>query len=225
MTDSMIPYSFIPGTKAKADEVNANFIALADKIEENRLNASNDIENVNGILATKADKTELVNEYIITQTGKNLNDYKTKGTYIFTSTYTPYNIPKGNQGTLIVTGKNPNFVKQIWMCTETNPEIFTRNFTNSSWSEWRSVCGMFYKANPGYLRFTNGVIMQWGNQQGPNVTYPIAFSEVACPVCYKKGWNSSYERSDSGITSQSLTGFNFASGGYFLGLNWVAIGY
>jgi len=29
-----IPYSFVPGTKAKAEEVNANFIALVDKIEE-----------------------------------------------------------------------------------------------------------------------------------------------------------------------------------------------
>lgn len=28
MTDSMIPYSFVPGTKAKADEVNANLFHL-----------------------------------------------------------------------------------------------------------------------------------------------------------------------------------------------------
>ncbi len=225
MTDSMIPYSFIPGTKAKANEVNANFIALADIIEANRLNAAGDIEDVNEILKTKADKTELVNEYIITQTGKNLNDYKTKGTYVFSSIYKPTNVPKGNEGVLIVTGKNPDFVKQIWMCTEMNPEIFTRNFTNSSWSEWRSVCGMFYKANPGYLRFPDGVIIQWGDQTGPYVTYPIAFSEVACPACHKKGFDPSYERSDSGIYSQSLTGFNYASGGVFLGLSWVAVGY
>lgn len=225
MTDSMIPYSFMPGTKAKADEVNANFIALANTIETNRLNAAGDIENVNEVLATKADKTELVNEYIISETGKNLNDYKTNGTYIFTSTYTPYNIPKGNQGTLIVTGKNPNFVKQIWMCTETNPEIFTRNFTNSSWSEWQSITGKLNKSDPGYFRLPNGFIIQWGGQPGSNVTYPIAFSQVACPVCYKKGWNASYERSDSGILSPSLTGFDYASGGYFLGLNWIAIGF
>ena len=34
MTDSLIPYSFVPGTKAKAQEVNANFIALAQGITE-----------------------------------------------------------------------------------------------------------------------------------------------------------------------------------------------
>ena len=31
---SGIPYSFVPGTKAKADEVNANFLAVLNKIEE-----------------------------------------------------------------------------------------------------------------------------------------------------------------------------------------------
>ncbi len=36
MSNSLIPYSFTPGAKAKAQEVNANFIALAEKIEENR---------------------------------------------------------------------------------------------------------------------------------------------------------------------------------------------
>lgn len=36
MSNSLIPYAFTPGTKAKAQEVNANFIALAEKIEENR---------------------------------------------------------------------------------------------------------------------------------------------------------------------------------------------
>ena len=33
MTNSLIPYSFIPGTKAKASEINANFISLAEEIQ------------------------------------------------------------------------------------------------------------------------------------------------------------------------------------------------
>lgn len=36
MSNSLVPYSFTPGAKAKAQEVNANFIALAEKIDENR---------------------------------------------------------------------------------------------------------------------------------------------------------------------------------------------
>lgn len=45
MTNSMIPYSFTPGTKAKAQEVNANFIALAEKIDENNKNIVHDIDS------------------------------------------------------------------------------------------------------------------------------------------------------------------------------------
>ncbi|MBO7672980.1 hypothetical protein J6S88_06195 [bacterium] len=49
MTDSLIPYSFVPGTKAKASEVNANFIALADAID-----ASNDsISDLSDLTDTK----------------------------------------------------------------------------------------------------------------------------------------------------------------------------
>lgn len=36
MSNSLIPYSFTPGAKAKAQEVNANFIALAEQIEDTR---------------------------------------------------------------------------------------------------------------------------------------------------------------------------------------------
>ena len=32
-----VPYSFVPGTKAKADEVNANFIDVLTKIEDTNL--------------------------------------------------------------------------------------------------------------------------------------------------------------------------------------------
>ena len=59
MTNSMIPYSFVPGTKAKADEVNANFISLANFIEQNKNSTANDIETINKTLNKKADKTDL----------------------------------------------------------------------------------------------------------------------------------------------------------------------
>lgn len=44
MSNSLIPYSFIPGAKAKAQEVNANFISLAEKIEENLKYTTSQIE-------------------------------------------------------------------------------------------------------------------------------------------------------------------------------------
>ena len=56
MSNSLIPYSFIPGTKAKAQEVNANFIALADQITENKNYTDMKIsETVSSIDTQKAD--------------------------------------------------------------------------------------------------------------------------------------------------------------------------
>ena len=225
MADSMIPYSFIPGTKAKAGEVNANFIALADAIENNRQAATGDIEELNETLETKADKTELVNEHTVTDSGTDLNNYKTKGTYIFSEVYKPYNIPNGNSGTLIVTGDSASLIKQIWFGTADNSEIFTRNFINSAWTGWYSITGIFQTSNPGYLRFPDGVTLQWGWQTGAIVTYPIAFGTVACVSCCKNGWAGHYERTDTGIDSQSLTGFTLGSAGVCNSVNWIAIGY
>lgn len=68
---SSVPYSFVPGTKAKADEVNANFIAVLDKIEQvntdtkSQLNTSitnfsNDLtSNITNLTNTKADRSEI----------------------------------------------------------------------------------------------------------------------------------------------------------------------
>lgn len=70
MSNSLIPYSFIPGTKAKAQEVNANFIALADQITENKNYTDMKIsETVSSIDTQKADlklgNTTLVSNCIL----------------------------------------------------------------------------------------------------------------------------------------------------------------
>ena len=93
MTNSMIPHSFIPGTKAKASEVNENFISLANFIEQNKSSATADIEELNEKVDTKADKTEIITEHVITIAGENLDNYKTPGSYIFSSAHTPSNVP------------------------------------------------------------------------------------------------------------------------------------
>ncbi len=225
MANSMIPYSFIPGTKAKADEVNANFIALAEIIEQNKVASAEDIEEVIEILSTKADKTELINEHTVEETGTNLNNYKTKGTYIFSSLYKPGNIPKGTSGMLIVTGDDDSVIKQIWFCNDSNPEIYTRNFENNTWSSWYSIQGILKKTNPGYLKLPNGIIIQWGHATVSGIVYPIAFPKLACPLFSKNGYNGNASRSDTGLTAESLTSFSIGSAGAFNNMNWIAIGY
>lgn len=224
MTDSMIPYSFVPGTKAKANEVNANFISLANFIEQNKNSATSDIETVNNILKDKADKIELINEHTVTESNTDLNNYQTKGTYIFSTLYTPLNIPKGTSGMLVVTGDKDSTFKQIWFCDGENPEIFTRNFTNEEWGNWHSYNGILSKQSTGYLKLQNGLVIQWGYGNGSIVVYPLAFNEVACPVFSKQGYGGK-GASDAGTAYQNLTGFSFGCGGVFSFLNWIAIGY
>lgn len=47
MANSLIPYSFVPGTKAMASEVNANFVALANAVEEAKEFTSESIQQFN----------------------------------------------------------------------------------------------------------------------------------------------------------------------------------
>lgn len=224
MTNSMIPYSFIPGTKAKAGEVNANFISLADNIDKNRQSASNDIEKINEQLKTKADKTELITDITVSETDTDLNNYKTNGTYYFASTYQPLNIPKGSSGILTVTGANTSTITQAWYCKDDNPEIYTRIFENDTWGDWYSTQGILNKNSTGYIKYPNGMILQWGCQTASSVKYPIAFTTFACPIFSKNGFGASHERSDTGLTEQLLTGMSMNSSGVFMNMNWIVIG-
>ena len=153
MTNSMIPYLFVPGTKAKASEVNANFIAVSEYITNK---AEQIISEVSSMADLKADKTDLVNEHTVNIANTDLNNYKTRGTYIFKEEFLPSNSPKNLEetvvhtqleewvrpenvgildGVLIVTGDENSIVKQIWICTGENPEIFTREYNASLVSE------------------------------------------------------------------------------------------
>lgn len=223
MTDSMIPYSFVPGTKAKASEVNANFIALSEAITQNiqRLteNFDEDISEINSIL-----DDELFIQQTVTTTSTNLNDYKRKGIYFFSSSYTPINVPKQTSGMLLVLGSNSTSVKQIWFCDGTNTEIFTRNYSGGNWNNWVSTLGYFYPYNQYYFKMPNGLMIQGGFNVGANVTYPIAFTQKPAVVVTKQGYYLSDTSSDHGFYSEETTGFVYHACGHLGEINWIAIG-
>ena len=75
MTNPLIPNTFVPGTKAKAQEVNANFIALAEEIQETQTNAKEqftqlrtEIDEKMDLVAQNYAQTDLVNTNAITNT-------------------------------------------------------------------------------------------------------------------------------------------------------------
>ena len=58
MTNSLIPHTFIPGTKARAQEVNANFIALAEEIQSSQQNTANRFTQVSDNMQAMSEEAE-----------------------------------------------------------------------------------------------------------------------------------------------------------------------
>ncbi len=74
-----VPYSFVPGTKAKADEVNANFIDVLDKIQttNERIDETNTTIQTNETSTTsKLDQKANLDLSNLSSTGKSLFDKK-----------------------------------------------------------------------------------------------------------------------------------------------------
>lgn len=234
MTNSIIPHSFVPGTKAKAGEINANFEAIAEVIVHNnnlatssianlQENLNQQIEGVNTVLESKADQSDMFVTETVANTDTDLNDYKTYGSYIFDEEHTPLNIPKGTSGTLFVSGTEETEIRQIWYTD--SGEMLTRSYKSEVWSDWSSSLGYTTLTNPGYMKLSNGMILQWGYATSYIVTYPVAFKNLACVIFSKKGQDNGYERSDTGITYQALTGFRMDTCGVFHSVNWIVLGY
>lgn len=146
MSNSLIPYSFIPGTKAKAQEVNANFIALADQITENKNYTDMKIsETVSSMDTQKADlklgNTTLVSNCIL-DAPNGIVTYT--GNTITVKSGLKMLIPNGrnNDGTyktiersieediLLTTSKNDN-VNCVYITEESSgtAEVYQYNFT------------------------------------------------------------------------------------------------
>lgn len=225
MADSMIPYSFTPGTKAKAGEVNANFIALASIIETFKNNTTQNISDIIETLNGKVEPDDLINNFVVTETGKNLNDYKTPGNYIFSSSNLPLNVPEGNSGLVMVLGDINSTITQLWYSYSAS-QVYIRIFSNSNWTSWKPAYGTYRLSNPGFIKFSNGVILQWGHCiQNKQVVYPLAYNTIACPIFMKHGYGTSTERSDTGFVDQTHTGFTAGTNGVFYHLNWISIGW
>jgi len=230
MTDSMIPYSFIPGTKAKASEVNANFISLASVIEANKDNANQVISELNTTLKNgldlKVDKSEYVDQ-IIAESGTNLNAYKTKGTYIFNDLTIPLNRPqsyggmeKGINAILIVMGDiDTSLISQTWYVMNNEFELYTRYFKDGKWTEWKPATGKF---TGSYILFPNGLLIQGGATTGTSITFPIAFTTFSSVTIARVG---SGNNSSTGVQNITTTGFQISSYGYYYGVYWIAVGY
>lgn len=87
-------------------------------------------------------------------------------------------------------------------------------------------------AQNGYVKFSNGLILQWGNSNAINldttVTFPIAFSVLYSVVGVpKSSSNLSGSNSNFGVKSQNNKSFvanMYDNGNGYAGFNWCAFG-
>ena len=84
----------------------------------------------------------------------------------------------------------------------------------------------------GYVKFSNGLILQWGNSNAVNrdttVTFPIVFSVLYSVVGVpKSSSNLSGSNSNFGVKSQNNKSFvanMYDNGNGYAGFNWCALG-
>jgi hypothetical protein len=78
---------------------------------------------------------------IVNVANTDLNDYVTTGSYYFSTSYPPINIPTGSNGWLIVLARDTGTVKQIWLRQGTPDSndymTFVRTFSANVWSAWQ----------------------------------------------------------------------------------------
>ena len=87
-------------------------------------------------------------------------------------------------------------------------------------------------AQNGYVKFSNDLILQWGNSNAINrdttVTFPIAFSVLYSVVGVpKSSGNLSGSNSNFGVKSQNNKSFvanMYDNGNGYAGFNWCAFG-
>ena len=87
-------------------------------------------------------------------------------------------------------------------------------------------------AQNGYVKFSNGLILQWGNSNKTNldttVTFPIAFGVLYSVVGVPKSSSVlSGSNSNFGVKSQNNKSFianMYDSGNGYAGFNWCAFG-
>lgn len=203
--------------------------------------------NPTGMLRTDEEKGITTNEQdslsamSVAVSGTNLNSFRKAGTYYFSSSHTPTNIPAGVNGVLqVITNNERTVVKQIWFrqgtikSNDTQTWIRTYGLTNTEtntygWSDWQQLIPQFKKANPGFLK-SGGMIVQGGsytmssNNGDKVITFPTAFSNTSYCIIAKRMGSDDNDYESGATASRTTTSCKIHSwGGYTY--SWIAFGY
>lgn len=122
--------------------------------------------------------------------------------------------------TPVASSNNTNIATTKWV----------KDFAKTSGSNYLST---FSKAEKGYYKFTNGLIINWGNTEfaktGTEVSFATAFTSTNYQVVFgEKSTDAGNTSVGGGIMSKNTTKFKaygYKSGGSSAALYWIAIGY
>ena len=146
--------------------------------------------------------------YIVTTTGTDLNDYREAGIYYFTSSYTPTNIPIGVNGWLmVINAPNASQVKQIWWRQGTNGtndfNTYVRQYAGGAWSNWTR----FVMNGETVTRATgaDGIYITDTNPTSSATYYPVWVANKQADTVY-------VPRANDGLRYLTLEGTTDANG-------------
>ena len=191
-----------------------------------------------GVTTSEQDSLSTMN---VLASGANLNSFRKAGTYYFSSSHTPINIPTGVNGVLqVITNEERTLVKQIWFrqgtinSNDTQTWIRTYACTNTEtntygWSDWQQLTPQFKKANPAFLKF-GGMIVQGGSYKMSSnngekvITFPTAFSNTSYCIIAKRMGSDDNDYESGAPFGRTTTSCKIHSwGGYTY--SWIAFGY
>lgn len=155
--------------KVAVSDVTSTELGYLDGVTSN---LQTQLDSLQTTLGTKFNTVQAVKT-----SGADLNNYKTSGIYHFSSSYSPTNIPDGNNGWLIVLSGSSDEVKQIWLRqgTANSNDWMTYirlYYTSGGWSTWRR----FLTTDEGVLKsgdtMTGTLQVPWLKIKNTN-EYPV----------------------------------------------------
>ena len=190
-----------------------------------------------GVTTSEQDSLSTMNVLV---SGANLNNFRKAGTYYFSNSHTPINIPTGVNGVLqVITNEERTLVKQIWFrhgtinSNDTQTWIRTYTYTNTEtntfgWSDWQQIPTYTNKnATNGYARI-GSTLIQWGQATTKSdtyalVTFPHAFSSSSSYQITTIRIASNDPENAVGVSNKTATNVRLWTNNGTV--NWIAIGY
>ena len=123
----------------------------------------------------------------------------------------------------VIDCRKGNLFSQVRVCIDNNNNIFATAPDSDKVNSIVTTEGISKGAN-GYVRFGNGIIIQWGDGYSNPVTFPTPFSSIAV-VTGSPTYNGRTQDGHGYVWNVTTTSFEYRCDNDMLPYQWIAIGY